>query len=108
MTYPITCAGGVSATYTLAYAAGTLTIAEKPTLTVTLADDKSRTTGAADPLLNTSSTGLLGNDTAQTAFTIQPTRTTTAVQNSPAGPGIRSPAPAVPPTITPSPMSVAR
>ncbi len=83
--YPITCSGGVSSTYTIAYSDASMAISDVGVTVTVTADNKSRLAGAANPAFTFSLTGLQGNDTAQTAFTTQPTCTSAADTNSPAG-----------------------
>ena len=79
---PITAAGGVSANYTFTYVSGTLTVS-KAVLTVT-ADNQVKVYGAVNPAITVSYSGFMGADNAA-SLTTQPTVTTTAITNSPAG-----------------------
>ncbi|MCZ4499094.1 MAG: hypothetical protein JWQ74_1647 [Marmoricola sp.] len=66
-TYPIVCSGGSSGDYVLSYVAGTLTITKAPVQIS--ADNKSKTFGAADPALTSTTAGLLGGDHLTTPAT---------------------------------------
>ncbi len=64
-------------------ATGSLTV-NQASLTVT-ADNQQKLVGQANPALTFTPTGLVGGDTAATAFTTPPSCVTTAVPNSPVG-----------------------
>ena len=80
--YPITAASGASANYTFTYVAGTLTVTQA-VLTVT-ANNQAKVYGAVNPALTVIYSGFVAGDNAA-SLTTQPTATTTAVTNSPAG-----------------------
>jgi len=81
-TYPETASGAASANYTIAYAAGTLTV-NPAALTIT-ANNQSKNYGAANPTLTSSYTGFVNGDDA-TKLTTQPTMGTTATTASAVG-----------------------
>jgi hypothetical protein len=81
-TYPITATGAVDPNYTISYQAGTMTVG-KANLTVT-ADNKAMPLGGPIPPLTVSYSGFVNGDNAS-SLTTQPTATTTATINSPAG-----------------------
>jgi gliding motility-associated-like protein len=81
-TYPITPSGAVSANYTIAYTAGTLTV-NKATLTIA-ANNANKVYGAVNPALGVTYTGFVNGDT-NASLTTQPGIATTAVTSSPAG-----------------------
>ncbi|WP_337966084.1 MBG domain-containing protein [uncultured Flavobacterium sp.] len=81
-TYPITASGAVSANYTFAYVAGSLTVTPV-TLTIT-ADAKTKVYGGANPTLTVTYSGFVNGDTAA-SLTTAPTITTTATAISPVG-----------------------
>ncbi|HTR29384.1 MAG TPA: MBG domain-containing protein [Puia sp.] len=81
-TYPITATGAVDPNYTISYQAGTMTVG-KASLTVT-ADNKAMPLGGPIPPLTVSYSGFVNGDNASN-LTTQPTATTTATVNSPAG-----------------------
>ncbi len=81
-TYPITASGAVSANYTFAYVAGSLTVTPV-TLTIT-ADNQTKVYGNANPTLTVSYSGFVNGDSA-TSLTTAPTITTTATATSPVG-----------------------
>lgn len=80
--YPITASGAVDPDYTIGYAPGTLSVTPAP-LTIK-ADDKSKTVGSPNPPLTFTAIGFVNGDTPA-SLTTQPTLTTTAVTDSPAG-----------------------
>jgi autotransporter-associated beta strand protein len=80
----LTLQGSGATNYVLAQPSGlTATIAPAP-LTLK-ADNKTMLQGTAVPTLTFTASGLVGADTTATAFTTQPTLTTTATSTSPAG-----------------------
>ncbi|MGF7042248.1 MBG domain-containing protein [Mucilaginibacter lappiensis] len=79
-TYPITASGAVSANYTFIYKPGTLTIT--PAALTIMANNATKTYGAAVPVLGVSYSGFVGTDNVS-SLTTQPTVSTTAVTNSP-------------------------
>ncbi len=80
--YTITPSGGVSSNYTFNYVNGTLTITPAA-LTIT-PNNVSKVYGAPLPTLAVTYTGFVNGDAA-TSLTTQPTVSTTATANSPAG-----------------------
>jgi gliding motility-associated-like protein len=81
-TYPITATGAVSANYTIAYTAGTLTV--NPAAITVTSDAKTKVYGDANPALTVTYAGFVNGDTS-TSLTTVPTITTTAVAASPVG-----------------------
>ncbi len=81
-TYPITASGAVDPNYTITYVPGTMTVG-KANLTVT-ADNQTMPLGGPVPALTVSYSGFVNGDIAS-SLTTQPTATTTAHANSPAG-----------------------
>ena len=82
-TYPITATGAViNANYTIAYAAGILTV-NKATLTVS-ADNQTKIYGTANPTLTATISGYVNGDSPSIVST-QPIVTTSAVSLSPVG-----------------------
>ena len=81
-TYPITASGAVDPNYNITYQPGTMTVGKVP-LTVT-ADNRAMPLGGPLPLLTVSYTGFVNGDNASN-LTTQPTITTIATANSPAG-----------------------
>lgn len=80
--YPITAIGAVDPNYTFTYQAGTMMVGKAP-LTVT-ADNQTMPLGGPLPTLTVSYTGFVNGD-GPSSLTPQPTATTTANPNSPAG-----------------------
>ena len=80
--YPISVAGATSANYAISFVNGTLTVT--PAILQITADNKSKTYGAALPLLTFTATGFVNGDTAAT-LTTPPTLTTTASAASAVG-----------------------
>ncbi|MBX2895920.1 MAG: gliding motility-associated C-terminal domain-containing protein [Cyclobacteriaceae bacterium] len=80
--YPITLTGGTDNNYTINLVVGTLSVTKAP-LTVT-ADNKSRTYGAANPVLTITYTGFVNGNTA-TDIDTPPTVTTGATATSTPG-----------------------
>jgi len=81
-TYPVTCSGQSSTSYTITYVAGTLTIA--PALLTVTANPASRQYGSANPAFTASFAGFVSGDApASLAGTLN--CTTTATSSSPAG-----------------------
>jgi len=80
--YPTFCSGAVGGNYTIAYAAGSLSVAPAP-LTVE-ADNKSRLFGSPNPGLTATISGYVNGDTAAVVHGL-PSCTTAAAQYSPGG-----------------------
>ncbi|GGB00132.1 beta strand repeat-containing protein [Puia dinghuensis] len=80
--YPITATSAVDPSYTITYQAGMMTVG-KATLTVT-ADNKTMPLGGPLPTLTVSYSGFVNGDNAS-SLSSQPSATTTAHANSPAG-----------------------
>jgi len=81
-TYPISASAAAANNYSISYVAGTLTIGQA-SLTITAAN-KSKTYGAANPVLTVIYTGFVNGDT-QASLTTQPTIVTTVVTGSAVG-----------------------
>ena len=81
-TYPISQGTLTAANYDITFVPGTLSVTPAP-LTLT-ADNKSKTTGSANPPLTFSGSVFVNGDSAS-SLTTQPTLSTTATTSSPAG-----------------------
>jgi gliding motility-associated-like protein len=80
--YPITASGAYSPNYNINYLQGTM-IVTQVALFIS-ADNQTKVAGAANPTLTASYSGFVNGDT-QANLTTQPTLSTTATTNSPAG-----------------------
>lgn len=80
--YPITASSAADLNYTIAFAAGTLTV--NPASLTIRADDKTKVVGAANPPLTITYTGFVNGDTAS-ALDAAVTLATTAMDASPEG-----------------------
>jgi hypothetical protein len=99
--YPITPAGGVAANYTFAYVNGTLTVSNKPTLTIT-ANPATSVYGAplvAPGALTVTYSGFVNGDGPGNLTTL-PTVTNSALATSPAGAYVLTPGGASSPNYT--------
>jgi gliding motility-associated-like protein len=81
--YPVTASGAVASNYTIAYAAGTLSIS--PAELLVEAGAASRSYGSSNPVFALTYTGFVNGDGAATAFTALPKAITAAVATSPVG-----------------------
>lgn len=81
--HPITCGGLSASDYTITWHSGVLTITRAP-LTV-VAEDRTRTYGAANPALSFTLEGLVNGEDEGAALATPPLCTTTATPDSPVG-----------------------